>query len=299
MAVPRQDVVERSGTDVQCGEHLLHRRTVGRLRLEGVGAAGPGKKERIGGSGEVRVKQQPRISDFEEPGRNRHPREANARRGLRCGLGRETDQHHDDGSDSTCTQQSHRCLLQISGGIMPCARSSESSAPGNQHRDETLDQILTSGRLASECTMAREALRAAEVIYSLAPLTFNLGNNSNAKAYCSGDRLGGSPAQFRRSHLETMPVDRCVFFWECPDFHVVNRPKVGRRQLLQSFVLVQYPNVGVSDHRWSSWRGWIPLVIRVLPSPYGSPTGNCVIADSFDTSANAPTLIAFACRPGS
>ncbi len=26
---------------------------------------------------------------------------------------------------------------------------------------------------------------------------------------------------------ETMPADRCVFFWECPACHVVSKPKVG------------------------------------------------------------------------
>jgi hypothetical protein len=28
-------------------------------------------------------------------------------------------------------------------------------------------------------------------------------------------------------HSEAMPVDRCVFFWECPDCHVVTKPKAG------------------------------------------------------------------------
>lgn len=26
---------------------------------------------------------------------------------------------------------------------------------------------------------------------------------------------------------ETMPVDRCVFFWECATCHAVTRPKAG------------------------------------------------------------------------
>ncbi len=27
--------------------------------------------------------------------------------------------------------------------------------------------------------------------------------------------------------VETMPADRCVFFWECPACHVVSKPKAG------------------------------------------------------------------------
>jgi len=30
-----------------------------------------------------------------------------------------------------------------------------------------------------------------------------------------------------RSTAETMPLDRCVFFWECPDCQVVSKPKTG------------------------------------------------------------------------
>ncbi|MFN7981727.1 MAG: GDCCVxC domain-containing (seleno)protein [Vicinamibacterales bacterium] len=29
------------------------------------------------------------------------------------------------------------------------------------------------------------------------------------------------------ARTETMPLDRCVFFWECPACRVVSRPKAG------------------------------------------------------------------------
>lgn len=45
------------------------------------------------------------------------------------------------------------------------------------------------------------------------------------------------------TQIETMPTDRCVFFWECPHCHVVSRPTHGDCCVFCSYGVVKCPPV--------------------------------------------------------